>query len=194
MIIRVLLLLQLMIKMLKLRHDENYLGSCMGDGWEAKEGRKGRGRRRPNIEESWECETVTHDNIVADDINTNNGVLAIKLIVTQLIKGKNWRKLRYWIQNPEVGLKKVRKINRQLCETDTEIKSLKTQKTDENLKNREKRGSSANGSHKGACRRAYAVLWVNANTPLVCFVVCLAFWRLLFVYLLFLLPPFPQPL
>lgn len=41
------------------------------------------------------AKTVTHDNIVADDINTNNGVLAIKLIVTQLIKGNIWRKLRY---------------------------------------------------------------------------------------------------
>lgn len=192
---RLLLLLQLMIKMLKLRNDDNYLGSCMEERMRSKR-RKKRNRKtkawhRGRVENA---KTVTHDNIVADDINTNNGVLAIKLIVTQLIKGKNWRKLRYWIQNPEVGLKKVRKINRQLCETDTEIKSLKTQKTDENLKNREKRGSSANGSHKGACRRAYAVLWVNANTPLVCFVVCLAFWRLLFVYRLFLLPPFTQPL
>lgn len=40
MIIRLLLLLQLMIKMLKLRNDENYLGSCMEERMRSKRRKK----------------------------------------------------------------------------------------------------------------------------------------------------------
>lgn len=45
MIIRLLLLLQLMIKMLKLRNDENYLGSCMEERMRSKRRRKKRKRK-----------------------------------------------------------------------------------------------------------------------------------------------------